>query len=213
MLRICPVCGRSSDQVRFIGTFCVEDFARRYRLELPRRIGLLVCRACGRVRTDRWEPPSWKAVEKVVRRGVKGRFDSMRLILPEGFEGSASAVFIVEADGEFVEIPRGFELLKKSVLCEDDLRASSGYYEAIVQLRGEPARVGRMAEKLARLLRKKTFISKIEEQKSGVDLYVGSNDAVSEAVELLRLRDVQTRKLYGVKEGRRVFRVTHLIRV
>lgn len=213
MLKVCPRCGANSGVKKFIGAFCEDCFAERVQLSLPRSIPISICKTCGRIRTVKWEPLSRHSLEKLARREIKGKYENVRFIFPDSGEGTASAVFLVAAGDSFVEIPRQFELLHKKTQCEDCSRASSGYFEAIIQLRGDEKKVERMCGRLSRSLQRSTFINRIEEQKGGVDLYIGSNKETQELIEELGIDAEKSFTIGGVKDGRRVYRTTYCIRV
>ena len=65
---------------------------------------------------------------------------------------------------------------------------------------------------LVRMLTKNTFITKSEEKHGGVDLFVGKTKSVLAVMSELRLRTKITRKLMGIREGRRYYRTTFSIR-
>jgi len=213
MLKVCPRCGATSDKKKFIGSFCEDCFAERVQISVPHRIESVICKTCSRIRTDRWERMSARALEKLVRKEIKGKYDNVRFVFPDSGEGTASAVFIVSAGDSFIEIPRQFELVQKKALCEDCSREVSGYFEAIIQLRGDAKKVEKMFRSLERSLRRKTFLPRIEEQKNGMDIYVGSNKEVLSLVEELGIRAEITHTLHGVKDGKRVYRTTYCIRL
>jgi NMD protein affecting ribosome stability and mRNA decay len=64
-----------------------------------------------------------------------------------------------------------------------------------------------------RELTKRTFVSKYVELPEGVDMYAGSKKAVAEVLGVLDLKPKISDKLYGVKDGRRVYRRTYCMRV
>jgi NMD protein affecting ribosome stability and mRNA decay len=90
---------------------------------------------------------------------------------------------------------------------------AGGYYEAIIQLRGRPERVRRWRKELTEELLKYTFISGIEDLKEGVDIKVGSSRQALSLIKDLGFRDyLITKKLWGLKEGKRVYRTTFALR-
>lgn len=214
VLKICPRCGATSDRKKFIGAFCEDCFAERIKIEIPRSITYQLCKTCGRIRTDKWEHLSKRALEKPVLKEIKGKYTNVRFIFPDSGDGTASAVFLVQAGDSFVEIPKQFGLVQKKTQCEDCSRSSSGYFESIIQLRGDEKRVAKLKDSLVRSLQRKTFVSRIEEQKhGGFDLYIGSNKETLALIEELGLRAEITYTLHGVKEGNRIYRTTYCIRL
>jgi NMD protein affecting ribosome stability and mRNA decay len=100
--------------------------------------------------------------------------------------------------------------MNKSI-CDDCSKASSGYYEAIIQVRGK--NVQRWAEKIMRELKSRTFVSKYMKLDEGIDIYVGSRKEAAETLAILKRKPTISDKLYGVKDGRRVYRRTYCVRV
>jgi nonsense-mediated mRNA decay protein 3 len=97
-------------------------------------------------------------------------------------------------------------------MCPDCNKISGDYFEAIIQLRGDPKKVEKYAIMLIDRLEKKTFINKTEDSKNGVDIYVGNSKAVVSVINEIKYRCLITQKLVGADQGRRLFRTTFLIR-
>jgi NMD protein affecting ribosome stability and mRNA decay len=92
---------------------------------------------------------------------------------------------------------------------------SGGYFEAIVQLRGENReRLRQFGASLEKRLSEKTFVSKVDEKKEGIDLYIGSSKAVVADFSNRGIKALISRKLFGKdKEGRTTYRTTFLVRL
>ena len=56
-------------------------------------------------------------------------------------------------------------------------------------------------------------MSKYKELDEGIDIYVGSKKEASAALSILKRRPTISDTLYGVKDGRRVYRRTYCVRV
>ena len=213
MQKICPRCGARSSEKKFIGNFCEDCFASRIAISIKSPISTPFCRNCGRIRTDKWEYPTQKALEKLVHKAIEGRFDSLRVIPPELGEGLGQAIFLVRAGSDFVEVPRSFAMAHQKILCEDCSRAAAGYFEAVIQVRcATPEKAKKYAEKLIKSLKEKTFIPKIVDSKHGIDIYVGSNKAALELLESLGVKLERSETLHGVRDGQRIYRTTYCVR-
>jgi nonsense-mediated mRNA decay protein 3 len=202
---VCPRCGRTSDQVEFIEAFCRDDYP--VRLKLPEKIELEQCTRCERIRLrGEWLPYNGKKIGEYVVSKCRGDFESAEYDL-----NTQTATFSMRGTGS--RVPRTVRLEIKKTICQQCSRISGGYYEAIIQLRGDPLKVRGHAEMLMKRLARKTFIAKEEEKDAGLDIYVGSSKAVVEVVTALSLKTLITKKLIGRDEGKRLYRTTFLIRL
>ncbi len=199
---ICPKCGKSDKEVKFVEAFCIDCYP--FNLKLPDRIVIEFCKRCNRIRLKgEWVPYSRKKLEEHIASKARGEFESVSYDSEKG-----EMVFAVKG----TEIRRPFEFEKRIVICPDCSKVAGGYYESIIQLRGDERKVAKYAKILTKMLGRKTFITKSEEKHGGVDIYAGSTRVVLEAVAELGLKRKITRKLVGTKEGRRAYRTTFSIR-
>jgi nonsense-mediated mRNA decay protein 3 len=127
---------------------------------------------------------------------------------------SGELSLIVEQAGAFVEVKRKVAVNYAKTICIDCSRTASGYFEAIIQVRGKKReRVEKKAGEIANAVLKKSFIPKIEELKEGIDIYCGSRNEAIGALNALRLGFLRTEKLAGERDGKRLYRTTLAIRV
>jgi nonsense-mediated mRNA decay protein 3 len=113
--------------------------------------------------------------------------------------------------------------------CDVCSRLAGGYYEAIIQLRGdsrllEEGEIAQYTEKIQNLLEqirergnRLAFIAKTVRLKEGVDFYLGSNKAARQIcqkiVEAHAATFTQSPKLVGRRDGVDVHRVTYSLRL
>jgi nonsense-mediated mRNA decay protein 3 len=202
---VCPRCGRRSGQVEFIESFCVDCYP--VNIKMPERLELEQCTRCQRVHLrGEWTPYSERKLSDYVISRCKGDFDSA------GYDAQRQvAVFIMKGNGAKIE--RSIALDMKKTICQQCSRISGGYYEAIIQLRGDPLRVLGYSEMLLKKLQKRTFITKEEEKDGGLDLFVGNSKVVVALMGELGIKTLITKKLVGRDQGRRLYRTTFLIRL
>ena len=202
---ICPKCGRGDDEVGFIEAFCADCYP--VKLKIPRSVELLQCTRCLRIQLrGEWTQHSDRKVAAFVLSKCKGDFDSA-----EYDPASGIATFIMGRSGAAIRRTIPFELRK--TICTECSRMSGGYFEAIIQLRGPPAKVLGYSGMLIKRLSGRTFIAKEEEKENGLDLYVGNSKAVVEVVASLGIKSRITKKLVGTDQGKRLYRTTFLIRL
>lgn len=203
---ICPRCGKSSGEAEFIDSFCVDCYP--FKVRLPERMSVEQCTRCKRVHVrGEWAQYNPRKISDYVISKCKGDFDSA------GYDPETQkAAFIMSGSGARVERTIPLEVVK--TICQQCSRMSGGYFEAIIQLRGDPIRVlGHTEMLLKRLAKMNTFITKEEEKDGGIDLYVGNSKAVVELMGELGLKTLITKKLVGRDQGKRLYRTTFLIRL
>lgn len=201
---ICPKCGKKSNETQFVEAFCVDCYP--FRLEIPRNISIPWCRACGKVKLrGEWQRADKETIEQHVLRKCKGEFDK-----GEYDENTEEAKFIFK--NGTVTLTRKIPLEKDDMFCTNCGRQRGGYYEAILQLRGSPNKVKRHAKWAQQWLKQRSFVSKIDEHKHGIDVYVGRFRAAMEFVQMLGMRYKLTKKLAGEKSGKRIYRSTFALR-
>lgn len=200
---ICPKCGRNDKEIKFLEAFCVDCYP--FNLKLPAKVEIEFCKRCNRMRIrGEWMQFSRRKLEEHIASKARGEFESVRYDSEKG-----EMIFTVKNE---VKISRPFKFEKKIVICPDCSKIAGGYYESIIQLRGNEKKVAKYAKILTKMLSRKTFITKSEEKHGGVDIYAGKTKVVLGVVAELGLRAKITRKLVGVKEGKRFHRATFSIR-
>jgi nonsense-mediated mRNA decay protein 3 len=205
---VCPRCGKSSEDVEFIEAFCKNCYPAN--IKCPNRIELKVCKNCDRMFfRGEWVPFDERRISELVIGKCKGEFDSGTFDIKEKI-----ATFVIRKDDAEISITRNIDFVINTVNCQSCSQISGGYYEALVQLRGNESRVKKYRNLFEKRLSKKTFISKEKEQKNGWDLYVGNSKAVLTLVSELGVDAKITTTLAGVREnGKKAYRTTFAIRL
>jgi nonsense-mediated mRNA decay protein 3 len=203
---ICPKCGKSSDEKDFIEAFCVDCYP--LNIKCPTKLEIEQCGKCEKIRiTGEWMPFSRQKISEFVTSKCKGEFTEGNYDLD-----SQTAEFIIVKDGNTARMSRSIIVEIKTSLCRYCSRASGGYYQGIIQLRGNPKKVEKYADMLVKKLSKITFITKEEEKHGGLDLYVGNSKAIIGLLSEMKINATITRKLAGLEQGKRFYRTTFLIR-
>jgi nonsense-mediated mRNA decay protein 3 len=204
---ICPRCGKTSDEKEFVEAFCIDCY--EFNIKLPKGLTVQQCKHCNRMNLQgQWQQLNRRKISEYVAGKCKGDFTGADCDIDTGV-----CSFTFERAGKKVTVQRQVDLQKEVTMCPDCSRASGGYYEAIVQLRGEPSRVEEQAMRLEKRLSKKTFVSKIEEMHGGLDLYVGSSKAATSVLHELGFKPSVARKLFGRRDGKKLYRMSYAIRV
>jgi nonsense-mediated mRNA decay protein 3 len=221
---ICPKCGSSSDKKEFFEAFCIDCYP--FNIRLPKDLQLDLCKRCGQMKLKgEWQAYNRRKVEEWVASRCRGGFESCVYSLDERSSsrarerssrdlGSRVLSFQFRNGDRKKTIIRNWELKTVDTTCQNCSRISGGYFEAILQLRGDTDKVERKAQKLGTELGRKTFISKWEEMHGGLNLYVGSTRVVFEILQKLGLKPSKiSKKLTGRREGKKMYRTTFAVRV
>lgn len=205
---ICPKCGRKSSETTFMEAFCTECYP--VSVKVPGKISITACKRCNRMLLGgEWVPYKEKAICRYVAERCRGEFSEVDYDL-----NGHVAVFTIRRGASEMKVERSAPVEIVWTTCRECSKISGGYFESIVQLRGDERSVDRYKERFINALSKKTFIAKEKVQKTGgVDLYIGSNKATFGLVQELGLDAKITRKLIGREEGKRKYRTTFAIQV
>ncbi|MGC9058159.1 MAG: NMD3-related protein [Candidatus Micrarchaeia archaeon] len=196
----CPKCGTSSKTSKFVGSICEKCYNQINRPKtLPTKITVYVCRECGANRVRHWDEDISHEIMRMLHDKNFG--------FPKVSISGDSVRIVYSGLGEPITIPLFF---KKSI-CDSCARKLSGYYEAVVQLRGKYSEQ-KFVQRFMRKIERVTFVPRVEELKEGIDVYVGDKQAVRALLAALKLKPKVTHKLYGIKDGRKVYRTTFLVR-
>lgn len=214
MIKYCPTCPRSSDEARFIGAFCENCIIDGISASIPDTVPITVCRICGKVRTSKgfssYNPAN---IAKMIKRELHNECS----VSVESIENDriAHAVFTcpVENTTESVKFSKPIKIRMSRQTCMKCIRRKTGYYQAIVQLRGSPGDVKKMKDSIDRFLeRRDSFITKIVELRKGVDLYVEDKNKIKLFFEIHdKLKPKRTATLAGIKNGKRMYRHTYYV--
>jgi len=209
--KICASCGASDKP--FVGAFCVGCYAAKNKLFNFKPPALALCVRCGRYRVGRdWKTLSQDELEALFEQKVSSKHELKNVKARLG-NNIVSFNILLDADGNEIALKDYFPIEIEKQLCEECSLKSGGYHEAIIQLRGSEARIRSVAKTLVGMLERETFIAKEENKKEGLDLQVGSKKAALGCVSRMHLAYALSNKLVGVKDGKKLLRVTILLRL
>ncbi|VVC01607.1 NMD3 family protein [uncultured archaeon] len=201
MARYCPICGKSDEKVAFHGELCM-DCARERVPQFP-NVHVGICQKCGEV-IDKGRKKKEMTIEEEISRILK--IKQQKPVYAPEYKS-------VEYDTPYGRISQDILVLFDKNMCVDCARSGSQYFEAIIQLRDNPDKVERMAERLIKRISSRSFVPKIEELKEGIDIYCGSRNEAIAALNSQQLGYLRTEKLAGEKNGKRLYRTTLLVRL
>ena len=220
--KFCPRCGEETEDL--FGGLCESCFRETSEpVDIPERIQLKVCEACGRVKTgNNWEEiPLEEAAKKSIEKEMNSK-DEIKIL--EVFLGDGEELRIKikgESKGvEFEEESRA-SLDVKEKRCEACRKMESGRFEAVLQIRGEEDKVEEALDHCGKLLTKvgdkEGVVSDLEERKNGIDLFLASGNTAKKLAKELGKKFPAERKdsktLEGLDEGKKVYTSTYLVRI
>lgn len=229
--KFCPKCGKQTDE--FFDSVCEECFRQGITLLAfeSQELSVSICPHCGGFFKGKERTSIEVVVEDAVRKAIKKKFGSETPVELAGLhvelaenKRSARVSLAVEAEINGVTIAESGEqaFTLKRAICERCSRIAGGYYAAIVQVRAD-WRVPTdeelsIAENIAYAsLVEADFVSREQLLKEGLDIYVSSAEygqRISRAiVKSLGGSFSESKKLYGRKDGREIYRVTFLVRL
>jgi nonsense-mediated mRNA decay protein 3 len=233
----CPKCGRKCD--KFFDSVCKDCFFENFKLfELPLVLHARTCSGCGAYfHRSRWEDIG--NLEEVVRKAVENAIfihneaEDVEIYLEP--KEVTPYIYMVRAEvdavvrEEPIHAEAETEVRIQRTACDTCSRESGGYFEAIIQIRAagrlpteeEKKRSSTIARDAMENMRKKgdrlAFISYVQEQKEGVDLYMGSMNASRQVCRLI-ISELggnfsESPTLVGMKDGKNLYRVTFAVRL
>jgi nonsense-mediated mRNA decay protein 3 len=213
MIRYCPTCSRSSKEARFIDEFCEFCVIEKISKDFPDYTRVEYCKRCERIKL----PVGY----------VKNDKENMGILLAKLLCNSKCKIKVKEYDEKsaFAEITHPIgdyevsfekELTIKMIhrICQECYRKSSGYYEAIIQLRGTKNKVEPMLQKITKFMTLRgAFIAKLEEVDTGIDIYLSNKLLAKGFFSFNKLVPKASYTLYSIRNGRKVYRNTYLLRL
>ena len=212
MPKHCPTCNRSSDEARFIGEFCAVCVTGRVKEGIPDVAAVEVCKSCGRIRSgEGFATIDNASLGAAIRHSLGTKCD----VSVESFTQHGAAVhFYCGVEGGTVDFEKTIRIKANKTMCTSCYRKTSGYYEAIVQLRGDGERVEKMMAKLFRFVEARgAFVSRVDELESGCNIYLSDKRIAGSFFAVNKLKPKKSFTLYGVKRGNKVYRNVFLLRL
>ena len=229
--KFCPKCGKQTEE--FFDSLCEDCFREGVTLLKPRHleVSLTVCTHCGGYFKGKEQTSIEAVVEESVKKEIRKKYGYGCGVLIAGLkteigeeEGRPRVFLTAKAEVKGLEIEESEEVavVLKRETCERCSRIAGGYYAGIVQIRAEERIPTNeelaLAEDIAYLsLDEEDFVSKVQMLKEGLDIYVSSMECgrrISRGVvKKLGGGFSESRKLYGRKDGREIYRVSFSVRL
>ncbi len=231
MRKFCPKCGKDTEEL--IGKVCKDcqgSATSPKKSILSPSVKIYLCK-CTKVRfKNKWN--NYPTLKDAIRSAVKNlskipKGMQMDIILPEGrsLDGKVTLpVKVTLKDAEGLEEESDMDAIIIPMCCPVCSRKFGGYYESIIQLRGNDEKnvkeiIAHIEKRTDQQSKKNDsiFITKTEGKSEKIDLYMSSNKFAKklsrEVCSLFNIKDhKESVSDYGTKDGKELKRVTYLLR-
>lgn len=237
MNRICIKCGKDKE---LINEFCKDCFIEENSLlKHFKEIKIIICAKCNSyLYKNSWRNEEYQNLEKnieivstkllkekiVLNPDVKLKNLEIKVDIPKNLKISngniVDVVLNLNVIGSIkdIDIKESYEIpIKiKFSICNNCKKLKGRYYEATLQIRPKNERVLKFVEDHCNN-KKNVFISKIEEEKYGYDIFLSDQKEARSLGSLLKKKFggeiKESKKLFGRKEGKDIYRGTVLFRL
>jgi len=220
MLRkICPKCGKETEI--FVEKFCLDCYRKEFekKLKIPKVQTIYVCKYCGKYSFSK--KYLFNTFEEAINHYINhSDFFKVESEMEKKFELNDNFLIAKFYRDNLLVLQKEVEIREKPFTCKFCAMKNSGYKQAIIQLRFDVSE--KLLKEIEDLVNRKnkedflSFISKIEKSEKGIDLYIGSKKVAYEILNLIAskfpIEYKVSRTLVGVKEGKRLYLDTILIR-
>lgn len=199
-MKFCFVCGKRTEKL--IKGYCEDCYNKSFSLiEIPKEISIVQCSKCKKIKhTNLWLDDIETAIRdkiKILGEGVKIKIRDNEIFATGSLKGSRK----IKEDKHKVNV----RIIK--TVCQECSKRYGGYYEAILQLRGNISE--EVLNFVDREVNKRTFY-RAENVKDGFNLYVGNKGIAEQIAETLskkyKFKIRKSYKLFTKKEGKDVYR-------
>jgi len=210
-MKFCFLCGKETEKL--IEGYCEECYNKEFKLiEVPKKISFIICNKCDRIKyKNKWKDTE---IDELLKDKIK--------ILGEnvGIKIEKNDILCIIAKGSL----KGSKKLKEErydiilklnkIVCSDCSRRFGGYYEVILQLRGE---VSDVMDFINDQIIKERKIYRLEKVKNGFDIYLEDKYFANKLTNILKKRfNAKVKKSFKLvtrKEGKDIYRNIILVRI
>lgn len=216
-MKFCFLCGKKVEKL--IKGYCEECYNKKFNLiKIPKKISYVMCNKCNLIKYKN----EWKdlRIEDLIKRKIKiiGNNVKIRIEMNDIFHIKAKG--FLEDSEKLKEEVHDVNIIVKKTICSFCSKKYGGYYEAILQLRGDfSVFITDFIDDQIILMSKKNrkAFYRIRKVKNGFDFYIGSKSAANKLAELLKkkfnAKIKKSFKLITRKEGKDIYRSIISVRI
>jgi nonsense-mediated mRNA decay protein 3 len=219
--KFCPKCGKEVDQL--YRNLCENCILSKISItdKIPNKTVIGRCKICSKVYAadkgfNSVESAVGSALSKVLKqkeiKDANYRIENNKIHLS----------MILEVEGLEKQEEKNINLIVKSITCNQCSMKSIGYYQSIIQIRAPERLLDPIQKEIEKQISsfksdRLAFISKTQQVKNGLDLYLGSKQVANQIAKRLKEKfkaNIKiSRKLSGVISGKTVSRDTILVSI
>lgn len=212
--KFCPACGKETNAL--FDKLCESCFREKNKFaEISPQIKIKICKNCGKTEKYNIDKLDEMGIIKIIKNNMKinGKLENIG-IRKEGGK-IIIKVFGFLKNKVFVEETLETKIIIKEILCETCGKVKGGYYEAVIQLRGDKDKIENTLEVLENMIRKRGVMTKIEEKKEGVNVYFTPKKILGYLIKNLpETKEIKrSYTLATKKDGKDLYRNTVLVRL
>jgi nonsense-mediated mRNA decay protein 3 len=200
-MKFCFICGKKTEKL--IEGYCEDCYNKSFNLiEVPKELHIFQCIKCSKFR----QKNSWidVEIENLIKNSIKILGKDVKIKINEN---KVSATGFLNTSKRVKEEVHEINIKISKILCPECSKRFGGYYESIIQLRGNTSE--EILNFIDKEVREKSFY-KLEPVKEGFNLYIGNKNIANQIVGKLRkrykLKIKKSFKLYTKKEGKDVYK-------
>lgn len=209
----CPICGKTSKQMRFIGNFCESCTIKKILRQLPEEAKIKTCRVCNKIWSNgAYVPESNQTVSVAIKQALGQK--NCQIDVLDSRENKEEVSFEYMLDGQKVSFKRQIAIKRIPETCRQCSMEQSGYYEALIQLRSDEKTAKKLLDSLEDFVKEnESFISKIVEMRNGYDVYVSSKKTANKFFSFHKLKPIKSFTLYGMRRGKKLYRNIYSLKI
>lgn len=214
----CPKCGKIV--TKLYSGLCENCFLEKFSFanKLPDKLLITECRECGRLYLGEKD---FHTLDYAIEHFFKGfKFKELYSVTYRVSKDKIHATLHIKINSLGKQEEKEIELRHPLVVCKICNMKFSGYFNAILQLRGN-INIDRVSKEIERKVDelkksdKMAFVSRTVKKRGSIDYHFGSKSVADNVARFLKSRynakTKITRTLYGMKEGKKVYRDTILV--
>jgi len=216
-MKFCFLCGKEVEKL--IKGYCEECYNKKFHLiEIPKKISYVMCNKCNLVRyKNKWRD---LRIEDLIKQKIKIFGNNMKIRIKTNDIFHVVAKGFLEGSEKLKEEIHDINVIINKTICPLCSKKYGGYYEAILQLRGNfSVFITNFIDDQMILMSKKEkkAFYKIKKVKNGVDFYIGSKSAANRLAESLKKEfNAEIKRSFKIatrKGGKNIYRNIISVRI
>ena len=214
--KFCPKCGKETEE--FFENLCGKCFLETLDIDkkLEEKLQVKMCRECGKFFLNNLR---FDSLGELIQYHYEKIFKKEKFVDKVFFEIDGRNLYLtikMKAGKDEREVVKEVRLMIKKILCKTCWMKKTGYHQGILQVRGKIGKeVQTEIERIVETFAKRdplAFISGFEQLENGFDMKIGSQKLLMYLASFLKRKYGAkikiSKKLTGMKRGKRVYKVT-----